>query len=106
MPGRGVEALAAAQGVLPDAEGEVEERGEGVGELDDADGGDDGDEAGEGGDCGADDEGDGPVNGDEGDPEEFAVSVGERWGVEEFNGDVVVEDCGEGALVRSVKSNG
>lgn len=89
----GVEAFAAAEGVALDVEGEVEEGGEAVGELDDADGGDDGDEAGEGGDGGADDEGEGPVEGDEGHPEQFAFLVGEGRGAEEFDGDVVVEDC-------------
>lgn len=77
----------------------MQEGGEGVGELDDADGGDDGDEAGEVGDGGADHEGDGPVDGDEGYPEDFAVLGGEGWGAEEFDGYVVVEDCeggGEG----------
>ena len=94
LSGGGVEALAAAQGVFLDAEGEVQEGGEGVGELDDADGGDDGDEAGEGGDSGADDEGDGPVDGDDGHPEEFAGFYGEGWGAEEFDGYVIVKDYG------------
>ena len=88
----GVVALAAAEGVFLDVEGEVQEGREGVGELQDAGGGDDGREAGESGDGGADDEGDGPVDGDEGDPEEFAVFVGEERCVEEFDADVVVED--------------
>ena len=92
----GVETLAATQGISLNVEGNVQERGEAVGELDDADGGDDGDEAGEVGDGGADDEGNGPVDGDESYPEEFAVFVGEGRGAEEFDGDVVVEDCGEG----------
>lgn len=104
LPGRGVETLVAAQGVFLDAEGEVQEGGEGVGELDDTDGGDDGDEAGEGGDGGADDEGDGPVDGDEGHPEEFSILVGERWGAEEFDGYVVVKDCGKWMLVRAHRS--
>ena len=41
----GIEPLAVAQGVLLDVEGDVQQGGEGVGELDDADGGDDGGEA-------------------------------------------------------------
>lgn len=94
LPGDGVEALAAAQGVFLDAEGEVQEGGEGVSKLKDADSGDDGGEAGEVGDGGADDEGDGPVDWDQGDPEEFAVLLGEGWGAEEFDGYVVVENCG------------
>lgn len=95
LSGGRVETLAAAQGVFLDVKGKVQERGEAVGELDDADGGDDGDEAGEGGDGGTDYEGDGPVNGDDGYPEHFAVLLSEGWGAEEFDGDVVIEDCGE-----------
>ena len=95
LPGGRVETLAAAQGVFLDVKGKVQEGGEGVGELDDADGGDDRDEAGEGGDGGADDEGDGPVDGDDGHPEVFAGFLGEGWGAEEFDCDVVIEDCGE-----------
>lgn len=92
LPGGGIEAFVAAQGVLFYVEGDVQPGRERVGELEDADGGDDGGEAGEGGDGGGDDEGDGPVYGDESHPEEFAVPLGERWGAEEFNGYVVVED--------------
>ena len=99
LPRRGIEPLVRAQGVLSDVEGEVQRGGEGVCELDDADGGHDGGEAGEGGDGGADDEGDGPVDGDDGDPEELAVFVGEGWGAEEFDADVVVEDCGRGLTI-------
>lgn len=91
-----VEALAAAKGVFLDVEGKVQERGEGVGELDDADRGDDGGESGEGGDGGADHEGDGPVDGDESHPEEFAVLVGEGWRAEELDGYVVIQDFGGG----------
>ena len=94
LSGDGVVTLTAAQGVLLDVEGEVQEGGEGVGELDDADGGDDGGEAGEVGDGGADYEGDGPVDGNDGDPEKLAILLGEGWGAEEFDGDVVVDDCG------------
>ena len=96
----GVVALAAAEGVLLDVEGEVQEWGEGVGELQDAGGGDDGREAGEGGDGGTDDEGDGPVDGDEDHPEEFAVLVSEGRGIEEFDAYVVVEDWGGRVLAR------
>ena len=96
----GVVALAAAQGVLFDVEGEVQEGREGVGELEDAAGGGDGCEAGESGDCGTDDEGDGPVDGDEDHPEEFAISVSEGRGIEEFNAYVVVEDWGKRVLAR------
>ncbi len=92
LPRDGVEALAAAQGVLLDVEGEVQPGGEGVGEVEDAGGGDDGGEAGEGGDGGADDEGDGPVDGDDGHPEEFAFLRDEGRGAEEIDANVVVED--------------
>ena len=94
LAGGGVEALAGAQGVLSGVVGDVQPGWEGVGELDDADGGDDGAEAGEGGDGGADYEGDGPVDGDESHPEEFAALLGEGWGAEEFDADVVVQDYG------------
>lgn len=90
----GIEALIAAQGVLFDVEGDVQPWGKRVGELEDADGGDDGGEAGEGGDGGGDDEGDGPVDGDESYPEEFAVPMSKGWGAEEFHGYVVVEHFG------------
>lgn len=96
LPGSGVETLARAQGILFGVVSDVQKGWEGVGELDDADGGDDGREAGEGGDGGADYEGDGPVDGDEGHPEEFAALLGEGRGAEEFDADVVVKDCGGG----------
>ena len=60
--------------------------------MDDADGGDDGGEAGEVGDRGAEDEGEGPVEWDYGDPDQFAGFVDEGGCAEEFDGDVVVED--------------
>lgn len=104
LAGGRVEALAAAEGVLLDVEGEVQEGGEAVGELDDAEGGDEGDEAREVGDGGADDESDGPVYGDQGHPEELAALVGEGWGAEEFDGDVVVEDCSREGLVRALRA--
>lgn len=93
LSGDGVEALAAAQGVFLNVEGEMQEGGKAIGELDGADGGDDGGEAGEVGDGGTDYEGDGPVDGDDGHPEEFAFLVGEGWCAEEFDGYVVVENC-------------
>lgn len=104
LSGSGVEPLAGAQGVLFDVEGKVQPGGEGVCELDDADGGHDGGEAGEVGDGGAEDEGDGPVDGDQCDPEEFAVFKGEGWGAEEFDADVIVEDCDGGLSIS--KSSG
>ena len=100
LSGDGVVALTAAQGVLFDVEGEVQERREGVGELEDAGGGDDGREAGESGDCGTDNEGDGPVDGDEDHPEEFAILVSEGRGIEEFDADDVVEHWGKRVLAK------
>ena len=99
LSGGWVEPFAGAQGVLFDVEGNVQPGGEGVCELDDADRGHDGGEAGEVGDGGGDEEGDSPVNGDDGDPEEFTVFVGEGWCAEEFDADVVVEDCGGGLSI-------
>ena len=99
LPRCGIEPLAGAQGVLFDVEGDVQPGGETVRELDDADRGDDGGEARKVGDGGADDEGDSPVDGDDSHPEEFAVFVGEGWGAEEFDADVVVEDCGGGLSI-------
>lgn len=96
LPGSGVETLARAQGVLFSVVSDVQTGWEGVGELDDADGGDDGREAGEGGDGGADYEGDGPVDGDDGHPEEFTALLGEGRGAKEFDADVVVKDYGGG----------
>ena len=96
---RGIEPLAGLQGVLFHVEGNVQPGRESVCELDDADRGHDGGEAGEVGDGGADDEGDGPVDGDDGDPKELAHFVGEGWGAEEFDANVVVEDCGGSSLV-------
>ena len=98
LSGDRVVALTAEQGVLLNVEGEVQEGGEGVGELEDAGGGDDGCEAGESGDCGTDNEGDGPVNGNNGHPDEFALPVSKGRGVEEFDAYVAVEDCGKQVL--------
>lgn len=105
LPGDGVKTLAAAQGVLLDVEGEVEEGGEGVGELEDADGGDDGGETGKVGDGGADDESDGPVDWDQGDPEDFAILLAEGWRAEKFDGYVIVENCG-GSFSKSSSIKG
>lgn len=94
LPGGGIETFVAAQGVLFYIEGDVQPGRERVGELDDAGGGNDRDEAGESGDGGGDDKRDGPVDGDESHPEDFAVLLGEGWGAEEFDGYVVVEHFG------------
>ena len=70
----------------------MQEGGEGVREVQNARRGDDGGETRKIRDGGADDEGDGPVDGDDGDPEHLARSLGEWWGAEEFDADVVVQD--------------
>jgi len=89
-----------------DLEAEGEDGGEGVCELQDADGADEAGDVGELRDGGADDPGDGPVGGDEGDPEPFAGCGGEGWGVEklledfdvgDFDADVAVEGGGDQA---------
>jgi len=69
-------ALTRAQSVLLDVVGEMQEGREGVRELQNTDGGNDSCEAGEIGDGGADDEGDGPVDGNDGDPKEFTGFLG------------------------------
>ena len=94
LPSGGIEAFATAQGALFYIEGDVQPWREGVGELDDADGGDDGGEAGEVGDGAADDECDGPVDWDDSHPEEFAILVAEGRCAEEFDGDIIIEDFG------------
>ena len=72
MAGGRVKALVGAHGVLLAHVCDGEDGREGVCEVEDAEGGDDGGEADEVGDAGADYEGDGPVDGDEGDPEHFS----------------------------------
>ena len=72
--------------------------------MNDADGGDDGGKAGEVGDGGADDEGEGPVDGYDSYPEEFAVFMGEGWGPEEFDANVIVKDWCGGWLARIFQS--
>ena len=106
LAGGGIEALAGAEGVLFGVVGDVQPGREGVCELDDADGGYDSGEAGEGGDGGADYEGDRPVDGDDGHPEEFAALLGEGRGAEEFDADVVVEDYGAGRQKSSSVNDG
>ena len=86
-----VEALVGAHGVLLDEVPERERGGEGVAELDDAEGGDDGDEAEEVRDGGGDDEGDGPVDGDDDGPQDFALVGRQRREFEQIHQDVVVQ---------------
>lgn len=61
--------------------------------MQDAEGGDDGGEADEIRDAGADDIGNDPVDGDEDDPGDFAGFGGQRWGMEDLDEDIVVDDC-------------
>ncbi len=58
--------------------------------MDDAEGGDDGDEAEEVGDGGGDYEGEGPVDGDDDCPVDFAGLGRQGGGVQEVHEDVVV----------------
>lgn len=71
---------------------DVQEGGEGVGELDDTDGADDADEGVEVGDHSADDECQGPVDGNHDDPEDFAFFGGEFGHAEDLDTDIVVDD--------------
>lgn len=70
-----------------------EKRWKGVCELSDTDGTDDTDKCVEVGDDGTDDKGNSPVDWDQEDPDDFAGLGGERWHTEDFNTDVVVNDC-------------
>ena len=92
LPRGGVEAFVGSYRVLVDSEAEGHDWRERVGELQDADGGDEGGELEEGRDRGCDDEGDGPVDGHDADPEPLAILGREGWGAEEVDEDVVVED--------------
>ena len=71
-PRRRVEPFISLQRVDFDVVAQRKPRWEGVAELDDAEGGDDGDETEEIGDGGGDYEGDGPIDGDDDCPEDFA----------------------------------
>jgi len=87
-----VEALAGLKGVELDHVRDGEDGREGVGELQDADGGDDTRQAGEGGNASGDGERDGPVDGDHGDPGDLAGARLQRGRVEDFDKNVVVDD--------------
>ena len=76
--------------------------------MEDAEGGHDGRQTDEVGDAGCDDEGDGPVDGDEADPHDLAGFGGERGRVEQFDEDIVIDDyeayqqpCGTGQEVST-----
>lgn len=101
---RRVEGLLGDHGVLLDLEAEGQDRGEGVRELQDADGAYEAGDVGELRDGGADYPGECPVGGHEGYPEELAGFGGERRGVHEllqdldvgdFDADVAVETGGD-----------
>lgn len=70
-----------------------EKRWEGVRELSDTDGTNDTHECVEVGDDGTDDKGNSPVDWDQEDPDYFTGLGGKRWHAEDFNTDVVVDDC-------------
>lgn len=74
----------------------VKERRERVGELDDTNGADDTDKGVEVGDDSADHESEGPVDWNHDDPNDFAFLGGETGHVEDFDTDVIVDDCGGG----------
>lgn len=90
---RRVEAQLRGRGIFESLVPEMQHGGERVCEIEDTCCGDDAGEAGEEGNGGADHVRDGPVDGDDGDPEESAAADGERGSFEEFDEDVVVEDC-------------
>ncbi len=71
-----VEGFAGEHGALLDLEADFQERREGVGEVADAEGADEGGDVAEFGDGAGDDEGEGPVDGDHGDPDEFSADGG------------------------------
>ena len=71
-----VEGFLGQHSVLLDVEAELEEGREGVGEVADAEGADEGGDVADVGDCGGDYVGDGPVDGDDEDPGDFAAFGG------------------------------
>ena len=81
--GKGIEDLLRHHGVLLDLEAERQQRGEGVRELQDADGAHEAGDGGELGDGRAHDERDAPVDGHEAHPEQLAARGGERGRVHE-----------------------
>jgi len=99
----GIEALAWQRGVDLASVADVEDGGEGVGEVEDQEGADEAGDAVEVGDGGGDDEGDDPVDGAQGIPEELAFLGGDFGPFEDFladfdvdglHADVEVEHCG------------
>lgn len=106
--GLGVEALAfiSAHGAPLDEVAEGKDGREAVAELDDTECSDDGDEAEEIGDGSGNYEGDGPVDGHDGNPH-HAAGAGGQWRcleqvhknvvVEDLNTDITIETCGDDA---------
>lgn len=66
-------------GTLLDVKSELEESGEGVGEVADAEGADEGRNISDVGDCGGDYVGYGPVNGNDGNPHDLSALRGQWW---------------------------
>jgi len=74
--GFGIEGFFGEHGVLLDVEAEFQQGREGVGEVADAEGADEGGDVADVGDCRGDYVGDGPVDGDDEDPGDFAAFGG------------------------------
>lgn len=91
LAGRGIPALTLLDSVALDHGAEGEKRREGVGELQNAEGGDEGAEVAEVGDGGGDDEGERPVDRDHADPDELARPLAEVWEPKELLENVLVE---------------
>ncbi len=89
---RGIEALTLLHGVLLDVVAESEHGRETVRELHEAHSGGQAGEPEEVGDGGGEDECDGPVDGDDGGPEDLTTASQEGWRVEILHADIVVED--------------
>jgi len=89
--GVGIETLAWERGVDLASVADVQDGGEGVGEVQDQEGADETGDAVQVGDGGGDDEGDDPVDGAEGVPEELALLGGDLGPVEDFLADFDVD---------------
>ena len=96
-----IETLAGLHGMLPDFEAKHEERREGVGELQDADGGDEGGQVRELRDRGGDNEGDDPIDWHNAHPQELASLLGQRGKVEHIREEIVVKDLDTDVAVKS-----
>lgn len=74
-----VEMLVGKHGTFLDVESELEESGEGIGEVTDAEGSDKGGNVSEMGDGGGNQISGGPVDGDDSDPENLSTLGGQWW---------------------------